>query len=203
VSLSHSNTFRPFEHHTDHHEDPVSRAAVLVMRRVPLAYQCILDLATRGEPDDRRFSVAELPKGEFSVQRKPAERDQAGHLLSVFLTPGAEPPEDGVAVDVTTLRNARHDGFIRHGSELIVVVEAKRWNQPDYEQARLPGRMASATQAQCDLSAGPSSSIGGSACRRMGHAENRTPRRLLGVAGRQRADQSGARCRSPCVSRFC
>jgi hypothetical protein len=113
------------------------------MRHVPLAYQCFLDLAER-TPEDvaaRRFSLAQLPSGEFSVQRKPSEDDRARNLLSVFLTPGAEAPDDPIPVDTETARAARHDGFIRHGEDLIVVIEAKRYDQPDCEQARSPGRM--------------------------------------------------------------
>jgi hypothetical protein len=69
---SHDNIFRPFEHHPAPHEDHLSRAAVLVMRSVPLAYQCLLDLAGPGchATAPYGFSVAELPSGEFHVQRK-------------------------------------------------------------------------------------------------------------------------------------
>jgi len=138
----HNNIFRPYEHHAIHHEDPLSRAAVLLMRLVPLAYQCFLDLATLGpEETPVRVSVADLPKGEFSVQRAPLKDDKARNLLSVFLTPGAEAPKGRIPVDVITARNAIHDGFIRHKQELIVVIEAKRYDQPNYEQARSPGRM--------------------------------------------------------------
>lgn len=143
MSIDHSNIFRTFERTPDYYEDLLSRAAVLLMRHVPLAYQCLLDLAApdSGTATASRFSIATLPPGVFSVQRKPSHDDRARNLLSVFLTPEPGPPERPVPVDLGMRQSVRHDGFIKHGEELIVVIEAKRRDQPDYEQARCPGPM--------------------------------------------------------------
>jgi hypothetical protein len=135
---THNNLFLPSERQPDYYEDPLSRAAVLVMRLVPLAYQSFLDLACG---DEHRESVALLPRGDFKVQRSPSANDTAERLLSVFLTPNAETPERPVPVRVDVERDARHDGFIQHESELIVVIEAKRHDQQGWEQAEFPGRM--------------------------------------------------------------
>ena len=139
----HNNLFRAFASRPDHHEDPLSRAAVLVMRLVPLAYQCFLDLATRDDPGSRE-SLATLPRGEFSVQREPAG-DSAERLLSVFLTPqGGGAPDHPVPVELGRRRGnrgARHDGFIQHEGELIVVIEAKRHDEQGWHQAQYPGEL--------------------------------------------------------------
>jgi hypothetical protein len=138
----HDNFFRAFAHHRDYHEDPLSRAAVLVMRLVPLAYQCFLDLATRDDPDCHE-SLAKLPRGSFSVQRTP-EGDSAERLLSVFLTPEGESPDSPVPVHIGPRadgRGVRHDGFIQHDGELIVVIEAKREDRHGWEQAEYPGEL--------------------------------------------------------------
>ena len=82
-----------------------------------------------------------MPRGDFKVQRKPSGNDTAERLLSVFLTPNAQTPERPVPVDVDVERGARHDGFIQHESELIVVIEAKRHDQQGWQQAEFPGKM--------------------------------------------------------------
>jgi len=137
-ATSHNNLFLPYQRHPEDYEDPLSRAAVLVMRLVPLAYQSFLDLACRG---NRHESVALLPRARFMVQRTPSGNETAERLLSVFLTPNAETPSHPVEVRIDLDRGARHDGFIQHESELIVVIEAKRHDQEGWQQAEFPGKM--------------------------------------------------------------
>jgi hypothetical protein len=131
----HLNVFEPYRELSSHHEDQLTRAAMIVLRMVPLARETLLQAIGEG-------SLSGLPECSLDMQAThvvdpvavadedapPRER-----LVSVFLTPDIEPFP--LAEEVTdTERSQRFDGVLRFDPELVVVVESKvchRWARRD------------------------------------------------------------------------
>jgi hypothetical protein len=131
-SNPHLNVFEPYGELGRTHEDQLTRAAMIVLRLVPLAREALLNEI--GEPSQSR-----LPDCAVDLQAAhlvdPSEEGAAngkvrrGRLVSVFLTPDFEPPE--IDVEITdTDRGQRFDGVLRFDPELVVLIESKvcrRW----------------------------------------------------------------------------
>ncbi len=128
----HLNVFDPYRDLGRTHEDQLTRAAMIVLRLVPLARETLLRAI--GEP-----SQSELPDCTVDMQAThivDASEECAsggevkrGRLVSVFLTPDTEAAEpDGEVRD--TSRGQRFDGVLRFDPELVVLLESKvctRW----------------------------------------------------------------------------
>ncbi len=128
----HLNVFDPYRDLVRTHEDQLTRAAMIVLRLVPMARETLLRAI--GEP-----SQSELPDCAVDMQATnivDASEESAaggevkrGRLVSVFLTPDTEPAEpDGEVRD--TSRGQRFDGVLRFDPELVVLLESKvctRW----------------------------------------------------------------------------
>lgn len=128
----HLNVFEPYRDLPRGHEDELTRAAMIVLRLVPLARETLLHAI--GEP-----SQAQLPDCVVDMQATnivdPSEENLAGgqvrrgRLVSVFLTPDIEPFD--IAEEITDIDdNQRFDGVLRFDPDLVVVLESKvcrRW----------------------------------------------------------------------------
>jgi hypothetical protein len=128
----HLNVFEPYRELGRTHEDQLTRAAMIVLRLVPLARETLLRAI--GER-----SLSELPDCAVDMQAsyivEASEESAAGgevqreRLVSVFLTPDTEPQEPAREVTDTD-RGQRFDGVLRFDPELVVLVESKvctRW----------------------------------------------------------------------------
>jgi hypothetical protein len=135
----HLNVFEPYRELASHHEDQLTRAAMIVLRMVPLARETLLRAIGEG-------SLSGLPECSLDMQATHVvepdgpDGEQAparGRLVSVFLTPDIEP--FALAEEVTeTDRGQRFDGVLRFDPELVVVVESKvcaRWARRDGHRA--------------------------------------------------------------------
>ena len=132
TSNPHLNVFEPYRELSRHHEDQLTRAAMIVLRLVPLARETLLQAI--GEP-----SQSQLPDCIVDMQATnivdPSEenlregRVERGRLVSVFLTPDIEPFD--VAEEITDIeRGQRFDGVMRFDPDLVIVLESKvcrRW----------------------------------------------------------------------------
>jgi hypothetical protein len=126
------SVFEPYTDLARGHEDQLTRAAMIVLRLVPLARETLLRQI--GER-----SLSELPDCTVDLQASrlidPAEEGavegtvQRERLVSVFLTPDFEPPRIEEEI-VDTDRGQRFDGVLRFDPELVVLLESKvcrRW----------------------------------------------------------------------------
>jgi len=123
----HLNVFEPYRELGRTHEDQLTRAAMIVLRLVPLARETLLRAI--GER-----SLSELPDCAVDMQAsyivEASEESAAGgevrreRLVSVFLTPDTEPQEPAREV-IDTDRGQRFDGVLRFDPELVVLVESK------------------------------------------------------------------------------
>jgi hypothetical protein len=132
TSNPHLNVFEPYRELSGGHEDQLTRAAMIVLRLVPLARETLLRLID--EP-----SQSQLPDCIVDMQATnlvdPSEEGvsngqvQRGRLVSVFLTPDTEPFD--IAEEITDVDSAqRFDGVLRFDPDLVVVLESKvcrRW----------------------------------------------------------------------------
>jgi hypothetical protein len=132
TSNPHLNVFEPYRELSRGHEDQLTRAAMIVLRLVPLAREALLQAI--GEP-----SQSQLPDCVVDMQATnlvdPSEENLAagtverGRLVSVFLTPDIEPFD--IAEEITDIdRGQRFDGVLRFDPDLVVVLESKvcrRW----------------------------------------------------------------------------
>jgi hypothetical protein len=132
TSNPHLNVFEPYRELSRGHEDQLTRAAMIVLRLVPLARETLLRLIE--EP-----SQAQLPDCVVDMQATnivdPSEEGASngqvkrGKLVSVFLTPDIEPID--IAEEITDIdRGQRFDGVLRFDPDLVVVLESKvcrRW----------------------------------------------------------------------------
>jgi len=120
----HLNAFVPYQLASSH-EDQLTRAAMIVLRAVPLARDTFLALV-----GCRRS--AELPEPEFDMQTgnvvaPPGDVDESTsltELVSVFLSPDVDRDLSDVEVSERDAEQ-RLDGVVRFGDELVVVIESK------------------------------------------------------------------------------
>lgn len=125
MALDHVNTFRPFEGLLDHHEDRLTRAALIVMKLVPLARDGFLRLAGEAGvgwlPPLSRVRTQQTTlrdRGQFE------RRESGPRLVSVFLTPD-EPQQMSSAEVGQRASGMRLDGVLEFGDDLLVVIESK------------------------------------------------------------------------------
>ncbi len=133
----HLNVFEPYRELSSHHEDQLTRAAMIVLRMVPLAREALLGAIGEG-------SLSGLPECSLDMQAthvvEPGAQEEAparGRLVSVFLTPDIEPFALSEEVSDTD-RGQRFDGVLRFDPELVVVLESKvcqRWARRDGHRA--------------------------------------------------------------------
>ncbi len=129
----HLSIFRPYERAAKH-EDQLTRAALIVLKLVPLAHEAFLALA-KCKP------LSALPRPRFDMQTgklvplgTEVEEQEISELVSVFLGPH-EDLTDTATPDLASERRARYDGIIQYGSDLLVVIESKLYDTADNQQA--------------------------------------------------------------------
>jgi hypothetical protein len=133
----HLNVFVPYDR-PPHHEDQLTRAAMIVMRAVPLARDALL--ARIGAHPSARLPEPELDMQARDVLKPPALGEADGlslhQLISVFLS-----PDEGLDLSAAEIaeraREQRLDGVLRFGDELAVVIESKVVGEALSDQARL------------------------------------------------------------------
>jgi len=133
----HLNVFVPYERPA-RHEDQLMRAAMIVIRAVPLARDALL-ARIGGRPSGR------LPEADTDMQTRhvvdpPAidggETPSVRRLISVFLSPDEGLDLSSAAIKERT-REQRLDGVLRFGAELVVVIESKVVGEVSSDQAKL------------------------------------------------------------------
>jgi hypothetical protein len=129
----HLSIFRPYERDAKH-EDQLTRAALIVLKLVPLAHEAFLGLV-----GCERLSG--LPSPRFDMQTEKlvplgtdAEDPEVTELVSVFLGPH-ENVSQTQEPNLASERRARYDGVIQYGSDLLVVIESKLYANASEQQA--------------------------------------------------------------------
>lgn len=131
----HINLFRPYEASGAGHEDRLTRAALLVMKLVPLAEDAFLRLVAN-------VGLAEVGRGMFDTQTRrlvEAEGDaeaEIERIVSVFLSPDESRDDMNEFEVVLDERGQRIDGTIRYGDHLLIAVESKLYLGQSDRQAR-------------------------------------------------------------------
>ena len=121
----HLSVFLPYDR-PPQHEDQLTRAAMIVMRAVPLARDALL--ARLGAPTSARLPEPELDMQTSYVMAAPLLAEPDGlalqELISVFLSPDERLnlPEAEVT---ERAEGQRLDGVLRFGDQLVVVIECK------------------------------------------------------------------------------
>jgi hypothetical protein len=140
VSNPHLNVFEPYRELSAHHEDQLTRAAMIVLRLVPLARETLLHAIEEPSQSQLPDCIVDMQATNIvdpSEENLGAGRVQRGRLVSVFLTPDIEPFD--LAEEVTDIkRGQRFDGVLRFDPDLVVVLESKvcrRWARRDGHRA--------------------------------------------------------------------
>jgi hypothetical protein len=125
----HLNAFRGYTGPPTH-EDQLTRAAMIVLRAIPLARDALL--ARLEAPP-----VAQLPECTFDMQTRNVfeELDDtqidgdgeqtARELISLYLSPDENIDFTGKKLNERTEREQRLDGVMRFGDELVIAIESK------------------------------------------------------------------------------
>jgi hypothetical protein len=133
----HLSAFLPYER-PPHHEDQLTRAAMIVMRAVPLARDALL--ARIGAGTSARLPEPELDIQTSQVVESPAPGASEGlvlrRLISVFLSPDEQRNLPGSAISERP-GEQRLDGVLRFGDQLVVVIESKIVGRAPSDQAEL------------------------------------------------------------------
>jgi len=132
------NVFLPYER-PPHHEDQLTRAAMIMMRALPLARDAFL--ARVGALPSARLPEPELDMQTRHVMKSPAlmlsgaEGPSLHQLISVFLS-----PDEGLDLSTAKIqervREQRLDGVLRFGDGLVVVIESKTVGHASSDQAK-------------------------------------------------------------------
>ncbi len=129
----HLSIFRPYERDAKH-EDQLTRAALIVVKLVPLAHEAFLNLIAAK-------ALSALPSPRFDMQTEKlvplgteVEDQEVAELVSVFLGPH-EDLAAGIQPNLASQRRARYDGIIQYGSDLLVVIESKLYANASDQQA--------------------------------------------------------------------
>jgi hypothetical protein len=130
----HLSIFRPYDRDPKH-EDQLTRAALIVMRLVPLCQEAFLGLA-----DCPRLSA--LPRPRFDMQTESlvaldieVEDPTVDELVSVFLGPHEDLGAGTDELNLASERRARYDGVIQYGTALVIVIESKLYASASEQQA--------------------------------------------------------------------
>ena len=131
-SNPHLNVFEPYRELSRGHEDQLTRAAMIVLRLVPLARETLLHLIDEPSQSQLPDCIVDMQATNIvdpSEENLSGGRTQRGRLVSVFLTPDTEPFD--IAEEITDIdRGQRFDGVLRFDPDLVVVIESKvcrRW----------------------------------------------------------------------------
>jgi hypothetical protein len=132
ASNPHLNVFEPYRELGRGHEDQLTRAAMIVLRLVPLARETLLREIGERPLSQLPVCIVDMQATHIvdaSEESASVGKVQRGRLVSVFLTPDIEPSE--IAAEVTdTDQGQRFDGVLRFDPELVVLLESKvcpRW----------------------------------------------------------------------------
>lgn len=132
TSNPHLNVFEPYRELSRGHEDQLTRAAMIVLRLVPLARETLLHAIGERSQSQLPDCIVDMQATNIvdpSEENLSAGQVKRGRLVSVFLTPDIEPFD--LAEEITdTDHNQRFDGVLRFDPELVVVLESKvcrRW----------------------------------------------------------------------------
>lgn len=116
------------------HEDQLTRAALIVLKLVPLAHEAFLSLGGCA-------SLSALPRPRFDMQTEhlvplaiETEDNEVTELVSVFLGPH-EKLTGNHDPNLASERRARYDGVIQYGSRLLVVIESKLYANASEQQS--------------------------------------------------------------------
>ena len=158
----HINLFRPYEGSGAGHEDRLTRAALVVMKLVPLAEDAFLRLVAG-------VGLAEVGRGTFDTQTRrlvEAEGDaeaEIERIVSVFLSPDESRDDMNEVEVVLDERGQRIDGTIRYGDHLLIAVESKLVLGQSDRQARhlSPEGMSAGALILCSTWPGMTCSISG------------------------------------------
>lgn len=121
----HLSVFLPYDRPPEH-EDQLTRAAMIVMRAVPLARDALLSRL-------KAPTSARLPEPELDMQTSfvmapslvaEPEELMLYELISVFLSPDEGLNLSGADI-AERARRQRLDGVLRFGDQLVVVIECK------------------------------------------------------------------------------
>lgn len=132
----HLSVFLPYERPA-HHEDQLTRAAMIVARAVPLARDALL--ARINAPTGARLPEAEVDIQTRYVREPQIAEDGEGaavhEVVSVFLS-----PDEGLDLSAVEIEERadeqRLDGVLRFGDRLVVVIESKIVGTAPSEQAK-------------------------------------------------------------------
>jgi hypothetical protein len=133
----HLSVFLPYERPANH-EDQLTRAAMIVVRAVPLARDALL--ARVGAPPLARLPEPEVDMQTRYVREPPAAENGSDvgvtELISVFLS-----PDEGLDLSPVEIEERadeqRLDGVLRFEDELVVVIESKIVGEAPSDQAKL------------------------------------------------------------------
>ncbi len=132
----HLNTFTPYEQPA-RHEDQLTRAAMIVMRAIPLARDAFLT-RVGAQPSSR------LPEPEWDMQTRhvlelPSDEGSDGSslrkLISVFLSPDEGLDLSGKEIEERESEQ-RLDGVLRFGEDVVVTIETKIVGEASSDQAQ-------------------------------------------------------------------
>lgn len=131
----HLSVFVPYDLPA-HHEDQLTRAAMIVMRTISLARDALL--ARVGARPSARLPEPELDIQARDVLKLSASSMTEGftlrRLISVFLSPDVELDLSGTVI-AERIGEQRLDGVLRFGDELVVVIESKTSGDESSNQA--------------------------------------------------------------------
>ena len=131
----HLSVFLPYDRPPEH-EDQLTRAAMIVMRAVPLARDALL--ARLKGPTSARLPEPELDMQTSFVMAPSlvaeSEELMLHELISVFLSPDEGLNLSGADI-AERARAQRLDGVLRFGDQLVVVIECKTVPRARTDQA--------------------------------------------------------------------
>lgn len=129
----HLSIFRPYDRDAKH-EDQLTRAALIVLKLIPLAHDAFLELIARGPTAGLPPAIFDMQTGTLLPLRSEDDDLQIKQLISVLLGPHDD-AADTIQPDLSSERGARYDGVIQYGSELLVVIESKLYANASDRQA--------------------------------------------------------------------
>lgn len=128
----HLSIFRPYERDAKH-EDQLTRAALIVLKLVPLAHEAFLRLAGCQPLSSLPVAAFAMQTGKLAAVAVDNEDCEVDELVSIFLAPhdNIEAPQPNLASE----RKARYDGVIQYGARLVVVIESKLYADASEQQS--------------------------------------------------------------------